>query len=262
MFGQIHGFLNNFYKYRFLLLELIKKDIKAKYKDSVLGLLWSFFNPLLQMIVLTIVFSTFFGHRIPNYPVYLLTGRLVFDFFANGTRGSMSSIRSNASIIKKIYVPKYMFSLGVVASEFVNFLISLVVLVMVMIATRAPFYISLVYTIIPIFLLIILIIGVGLILTTLTTFFTYILYLWGVMITMLTYLTPIFYPISIIPDKYIFFFKLNPIFAVVYTCRQCIMYNSFPNIHYILYLAAWAFASLIIGVYIFYKYQDQFILNV
>src|SRR5690606_23654862 len=119
-----------------------------------------------------------------------------------------------------------------------------------------------VYTIIPIFLLIILIIGVGLILTTLTTFFTDILYLWGVMITMLTYLTPIFYPISIIPDKYIFFFKLNPIFAVVYTCRQCIMYNSFPNIHYILYLAAWAFASLIIGVYIFYKYQDQFILNV
>lgn len=73
MFQKIHVFFNNFYRYRFLLLELIKKDVKAKYKDSVLGMLWSFFNPLLQMIVLTIVFSTFFGHRIENYPVYLLT---------------------------------------------------------------------------------------------------------------------------------------------------------------------------------------------
>lgn len=115
-------YVQNFNKYTFLLTELIKRDISGKYKDSTLGLFWSFLNPLLSMIVLTMVFSLIFANTIENFPVYLLSGKLVFDLFANATTGAMDSIKANSEIIKKIYVPKYMFAVGIVCSEFINFL--------------------------------------------------------------------------------------------------------------------------------------------
>ena len=171
-------YVQNFNKYTFLLTELIKRDISGKYKDSTLGLFWSFLNPLLSMIVLTMVFSLIFANTIENFPVYLLSGKLVFDLFANATTGAMDSIKANSEIIKKIYVPKYMFAVGIVCSEFINFLISLVVLVAVMIVTGAPFHFALIYSPIPLFFLLVLTMGVGLILATATTFFTDIKYLY------------------------------------------------------------------------------------
>lgn len=260
MFGNVSRFVANFNRYKFLLYELIKRDIQSKYKESVLGLFWSFLNPLLQCIALTIVFSTLFGRSIPNYPVYLLSGKLLFDLFANSTSGAMESIRSNRQIIKKIYVPRYMFPLGIVSSEFVNYLISLIVLVLVMIVTKAPFYFSLVYLVIPVILLFIFSIGVGLILATLTTFFTDVKYLWGVVTMLLSFLTPLFYPISIIPKKYLIFFYSSPLYAAVSSCRDCILYNTFPQLNLLLYLFVSAFVVLFVGIGIFYKYQDKFIL--
>ena len=114
-----HRFIVNFSKYRYLLKELVKRDIKIKYRRSVLGIFWSFLNPLLTMVVLTIIFSSIFAMDIENFPVYVLIGKLVFDFFAQGSKAAMMSIIRNASIIKKVYVPKYMYSLGVVLSNFV-----------------------------------------------------------------------------------------------------------------------------------------------
>ena len=113
---------------KFLLKQLVKKDLTAKYKDSVLGILWSFFNPLLIMIVFTAIFSMLFGRSIENYPVYFLSGRLIYDFYNSATKGAMRSIKRHASLLKKIYVPKYMFSVSAVCYEFVNFLISFVIL--------------------------------------------------------------------------------------------------------------------------------------
>ena len=203
-------YVQNFNKYTFLLTELIKRDISGKYKDSTLGLFWSFLNPLLSMIVLTMVFSLIFANTIENFPVYLLSGKLVFDLFANATTGAMDSIKANSEIIKKIYVPKYMFAVGIVCSEFINFLISLVVLVAVMIVTGAPFHFALIYSPIPLFFLLVLTMGVGLILATATTFFTDIKYLYGVLVMLLSFMTPLFYPIDIIPQQYLFAYKLNP----------------------------------------------------
>ena len=262
MSGNLHRFLTNFNRYKFLLKELVKKDVQSKYKDSVLGLFWSFLNPLLQMIVLTIVFSTFFSRSIPNFPVYLLTGRLILDLFAKGTSGAMKSIKNNKAIIKKIYVPKYMFPLGTIVSEFINYLISLIVLVLVMIITGQEFYFAIIYTVIPIILVLILTIGVGLILTTLATYFTDINYLWKVVTMMLTYLSAVFYPIDIVPKKFLIFFKLNPIYAAISSCRACVLYGTFPEIKPLLYLTACAFISLTLGLIIFYRYHDKFILRI
>jgi lipopolysaccharide transport system permease protein len=251
-----------FRNYSFLLTELIKRDISGKYKDSTLGLFWSFLNPLLSMIVLTIVFSTFFGRTIENFPVYLLSGKLVFDLFANATTGAMDSIKGNSEIIKKIYVPKYMFAVGIVCSEFINFLISLIVLVAVMLATGAPFYMSLLYSPIPLFFLLLLTMGVGLILATATTFFTDIKYLYGVLIMLLSFMTPLFYPIEIIPEQFLFFFKINPLYAAVSSFRDIVLYGAFPQTKFLLYLIITSIIALIIGVYQFYKYQDEFVINI
>ena len=253
---------NTFKNYSFLLTELIKRDISGKYKDSTLGLFWSFLNPLLSMIVLTIVFSAFFGGSIENFPVYLLSGKLVFDLFANATTGAMDSIKGNSEIIKKIYVPKYMFAVGIVCSEFINFLISLVVLVAVMLVTGAPFYLSLLYSPIPLFFLLVLTMGVGLILATATTFFTDIKYLYGVLIMLLSFMTPLFYPIEIIPEQFLFFFKINPLYASVSSFRDIVLYGAFPQTKFLLYLIITSIIALVIGVYLFYRYQDEFVINI
>ncbi|MEE1157390.1 MAG: ABC transporter permease [Methanobrevibacter sp.] len=251
-----------FKNYSFLLTELIKRDISGKYKDSTLGLFWSFLNPLLSMIVLTIVFSTFFGRTIENFPVYLLSGKLVFDLFANATTGAMDSIKGNSEIIKKIYVPKYMFAVGIVCSEFINFLISLVVLIAVMVVTGAPFYMSLLYSPIPLFFLLVLTMGVGLILATLTTFFTDIKYLYGVLIMLLSFMTPLFYPIEIIPEQFLFFFKINPLYAAVSSFRDIVLYGAFPQTKFLLYLIITSIFALVLGIYLFYRYQDEFVINI
>ncbi len=253
--------IQNFSKYSFLLRELIKRDISGKYKDSTLGMLWSFLNPLLSMIVLTMVFSLIFSGSIENFPVYLLSGKLLFDLYSNATTGAMNSIKDNSEIINKIYVPKYMFTVGIICSEFVNFLISLVVLIAVMIITGAPFYFSLIYSPIPIFFLLILTAGIGLILATATTFFTDIKYLYGVLIMLLSFMTPLFYPIEIIPQQYMIVFTLNPLYAAVSSFRDIVLGGTFPATGPLFYLIITSIISLIIGIFIFNKYQDQFVLN-
>ena len=255
-------YLSTFSNYKFLLKELIKRDIKGKYKDSVLGLFWSFLNPLLTMVVLTFIFSFVFKMSIENYPVYFLTGYLMFNFFAAATNGSMDSIKINAAIIKKVYLPKYMFAVGTTCSEVVNFLISLVVLVMVMLVTGAPFHWTMFLAVIPIVLLVVLSLGVGLFLATLTTFFSDIKYLYSVFIMTLMYASAIFYPVEVLPVKYQFVFEFNPVYLAIAGARDAILAGTFPNPWYMFLLAVVAFVFLGLGVFVFYRYQDKFILYI
>ena len=114
-------FLKNFLKYKYLLMELVTKNIKLKYRRSYLGILWTLVEPLLQMLVLTLVFGVFFGKDDPQYPVYILTGRLLFGFFSSATKAGLKAVSSNASMIKKVYVPKYIYVISSVFSNFITF---------------------------------------------------------------------------------------------------------------------------------------------
>lgn len=258
-----HRFIANFKKYQFLLNQLVSRDIKIKYRRSVLGIFWSFLEPLLTMIVLTIIFSTLFkGFGVSNYPVYLLTGRLIFTFFASGSSAAMRSIRGNASIIKTIYVPKYIYSLAVIISNFVTFILSLVVLLLVMLATNAPFTIYLVLTILPIMVLLVLTIGAGLILATFNVFFRDIEHLYGVFLTLLMYATPIFYPASIVPESWRFIQTLNPLFGIIESCRSVFIFGTIYDPLQLLWPAVSSFIILLTGLFVFYKSQDKFILHI
>ncbi|WP_458454246.1 ABC transporter permease [Methanobrevibacter sp.] len=240
--------------------QLVKRDLTSKYKDSVLGILWSFFNPLLTMLVFTAIFSMLFGRNIANYPVYYLAGRLMFDFYNHGTKGAMNSIKRNANLMKKIYVPKHMFAISKVCYEFINFLISFVILFGVMIITGATFHWTLILSVIPLGLLIILVFGVGLILSVCNTYFTDIGYLYNVFTLVLLYASAMFYPIEIVPAKVQVIFTLNPVYCAMSCFRQCV-YGVFPDGGMLLYLAAFGLTTLGIGILLFKIYEKKLALE-
>jgi ABC-2 type transport system permease protein len=185
--------VKNFKKYRFLLSELVIKDIKLKYRRSYLGILWTLLEPFLTMIVLYLVFGSFYGRGDKTFLIYVLTGRLLYAYFANATKAAMKSIRVNGQMIKKVYVPKYIYPLSSILAQYVTFLISLIVLLAVAIYLRIKPTVYLLESLIPLFILFVMVIGVVMILATLAVFFRDMEYLWGVMLMMIMYCSAIFY---------------------------------------------------------------------
>lgn len=138
--GQLRTSWGHFKKYRPLIRELVTRDLKVKYRRSFLGYVWSILNPLLMMLLQTLVFSYMFRFDIPNYPLYLICGNTLFNFFNESTNMGMGSVLGNSSLIKKVYVPKFIFPISRVVSSFVNLLFSLAAIVLVMLITRSPIY--------------------------------------------------------------------------------------------------------------------------
>ena len=193
-------YLQNFKKFQPLLQELVARDIKIKYRRSVLGVLWTLLNPLFMMVVLSVVFSNLFRMDIENFPLYLLSGQLVFNFFSDSTTNSMSAVIGNASLIKKIYVPKYLFVISRVFSSFINLMASFTALLLVMVAMRAELHWTVLLIPIPLMLLVLFCLGISLILSAITVKFRDIMHLYSVFTTALMYLTPVIYPMSMLPD--------------------------------------------------------------
>lgn len=255
--------LLNFKKYRYLLVELVKKDIKLKYRRSYLGILWTLLEPILTTIVLTLVFSKVLGRGDASYPVFVLTGRLLYGFFSKSTRAAMSSIRRNSGMIKKVYVPKYIYPLSTVLSEFIIFLISLIVLFGAMIIFNVKPTVHIFKGIIPIIILLVLSLGVGLILSTLAVFFRDLEYLWGVALMLIMYTSAVFYDAERLGlGRKAQIFRLNPLFDIILNFRNAVLYGRPFDMEALIISAVISFGSLIIGVLLFYKQQDKFILYI
>ncbi len=256
--------INNFKKYRFLLIELIKKDIKLKYRRSYLGIVWTLLEPILTTIVLTLVFSGIFNRGTESFPVYILGGRLIYGYFSTTTKQAMKSIRSNSAMIKKVYVPKYIYPLSSVLSGYVTFAISLIVLVLAMLIFKVPITIYFLGSIYPLIMILIMTLGVSMILSTMNVFFRDLEYLWGVILMLIMYSSAIFYDVSTMiaknPDR-VWIFKFNPLYAIIINFRNAIFGLPLDKFAMV-YSAAFSFGTLLIGVYMFYKKQDKFILNI
>ena len=270
---------DNFLKYRYLLKELVVKNIKLQYRNSVLGMFWTFLQPLLTMVVLAIVFSNLFGKdssKVVNYSVYLLSGRLLYEFFTQSTKRAMRSIRTNASIIKKVYVPKYIYPLSVVLSTFVTFLISLSVLAVVILFFNilkkdpVPITYNMVYAIIPIIIMFVFSLGVGMFLGTLNVFFKDIENFYDVFTLLLFYLTPIVYTVDKLGFKngswQAMLLKANPLYGIIEMFRAAVLHGdkfmAYFSMNQLYYTSAVAVIALIFGFIVFYKNQDKFILHI
>ena len=255
-------YVDNFLQYRFLLSELVKKGIKLKYRRSYLGIVWSMLEPLLTMIVLTIVFGTLYGNTDRTFPVYILTGRLLYSFFSQATKAALKSIRQNSAMIKKVYVPKYLYPLSSVLFNYVIFLISLIVLAIVSIVLGVKPTVYLIQAPIALILILIMSYGVGMILATIGVFFRDMEYLWSVALMLIMYTCAIFYyPSKLLKSGWAWILKFNPLYCTIQIFRSAI-FGEPMYAPYVIYAAAFSVVITIIGLVCFKKKQDNFILYI
>ena len=247
-------------KYRFLIRQLVSRDFKTKYKRSVLGMLWSFLNPLLTMSVQYFVFSTIFRTGIPHYPAYLLIGIVSFNFFNEACGMALTSIIGNASLITKVYMPKYIYPLTRVMSSVVNLAISLIPLFLVCLLTGVQFHRSVVLALFFLVCLMIFSLGLGMLLSAAMVFFRDTQFLWGVFSMMWMYATPIFYPETILPENFKFILRVNPLYHFLKNIRFCILDGLSPEPVVYVQCFAIALGMLAVGALVFRKSQDRFVL--
>lgn len=256
--------IKTLFKYKDLIKELVVRDLKLKYRRSFLGYVWSILNPLLIMIILTIVFTSMLGKGIENYPVYLLTGRMLYDFLKNSTTNAMKSVTGNAALLRKVYVPKYIFTLAKVTSSMVDMVFSVGALLIVMLATGAEFYWQILLTPIVIIQIYIFCCGLGFFLAQLNVFFRDMQHIYSAVLTAWLYLTPIMYTVDLLPGKALRFFVkgVNPLYYYVAQFRDLIYYGRIPGPR--VFWGGWliAFLMLLIGIWSFQRTKDKFILYI
>lgn len=255
--------LNGLYKYKDLLEQLVIRDLKIKYRRSFLGYLWGILNPLMLMVIMTIVFSHMFRRGIENFPVYLLSGQIMFNFMNISTNNAMRSIIGCAALLKKVYVPKYIFTVSKVTSSLIDFVLSMGALVMVMLFTgvRFTWYILLV----PVVLLLLYVfcVGIGLFLAQITVFFRDVQYIYSVVTTGWMYLTPIFYPAELLPPWLLSLVEMfNPMYCYITIFRELILYGTMPALSLWAYGTGAAVLGLALGGISFRRSQDKFILYI
>ena len=254
---------NTLNRFKYLLMLMVKRDFVTRYRRSVLGILWSVLNPLLTMLVLTMVFSMLFAggiHGIYNFPVYLLSGQVIFNFFSESTNQAMGSIKNNANIIKKVYVPKYIFPVSKVISSLVNILFSFIAFLFVVIVTGAPLHGTILLFPIPLLYTFLFALGIGMLLSSMAVFFGDMSYIYGILITLLTFLTPLFYPVSILPDRVFQLIHLNPIFHYVTYFRSLALDGVVPGLWENVICLGFALLAICCGLYVTMAKQDRYIL--
>ena len=256
-------FIQEFWAYRDLLKLLVSRNVKLKYRRSFLGYVWSVLNPLLIMIVMTVVFSTMFNRNIENFPVYLFCGQLLFNFMNTSTHQAIFAITSNAALLKKTYVPKYIFVLSKITSGLVDCVFSLGALLIVILVTGAKLtWWALLFPVV--FLqLYIFCVGFGLFLAQANVFFRDSQFIYNAVTTAWMYLTPIFYPIEMLPEYVAWVIKhLNPMYFYVGQFRDLVYYGRFPGPGILAAGCVTALAMLLLGMWSFHRSEDNFILYI
>lgn len=257
------SYLRSFWHYKDLLKQLVLRDIKLKYRRSFLGYLWSVLNPLLIMLVMTVVFSTMFKRNIDNFPVYLFTGQMLFNFMNQSTHQAIGSITGNAALLRKAYVPKYIFTFAKVTSGLVDFLFSLGALLIVMVATGATFsFYNLLFLVVSLQLYVFCL-GLGLFLAQANVFFRDIQYIYNALTTAWMYFTPIFYPLESLPPNVAWLIKhLNPMYFYIGQFRDIIYYQRLPGSKIVFAGISTSIIMLFIGIKTFTRSQDKFVLYI
>ncbi len=258
---KLHLHLTTFYRYRELLTELVKRDVKVRYRRSVLGMLWSVLNPLLTMLVMNFVFSNVFRFDLVNFPVYLMTGQLVFGFLSEATNQSLTSILENRQLLLKVYIPKYIFPMSRVSASLVNLLFSLIALFIVLIFTGTPLSWTMLLVPVLFVYLFAFVLGMGLLLSCLAVFFRDTIHLYSVVLTVWMYITPIFYPVEILPEIGQVLVRFNPMFHYVRFMRFCMWSHEWPIFNMHAFCIGFSLIALSAGLFAFFKNQHKLMLH-
>ncbi len=249
-------------RYTPLTSELVRRDVKLKYRRSVLGYLWSLLNPLMMMTIMTLVFSRVFRYDMANYPLYLICGQTLFSFFNESTNRAMYSVIDNGPLIKKVYIPKFIFPISKVLSSFVTMAFSLVAILIVMLFTRTSLHFSMLLFWAPVVLLLLFCCGMGMILSALSVKFRDVTHLYSVLTTAWMYLTPIFYPLEALSGWIKMLVSFNPLTVYITLFRTLMLEGSAPGAGAWLLALGMSLLMLWLGALVFGKMQRDFILYI
>ncbi|WP_252221703.1 MULTISPECIES: ABC transporter permease [unclassified Clostridium] len=250
--------LKELYDYREMLSNLVKKDLRTRYKGSALGFLWTFVNPLFQLIVYTIVFSVIMRVNVDKFYIYLFIALIPWIFFTTAIQGSSSCIISNKDLIKKIYFPRIIIPISVVNSAFMNMLFSMVIVFIALLVSGIGLSKYVIF--LPVIMAIgyLFTLGLSFLLSALTVYFRDLEHILGIIIMGWFYATPIVYTVDMIPEKYLSIFNLNPMVQIMQVYREILYYKQMPNFNGLGSIIIYSLIMIIIGYTIFQKLQKGF----
>lgn len=252
--------IKELFQYREMIFSLIRKDLRGRYKGSVLGILWTFINPLLQLVVYTVVFSVLFPTNIDKFYIFLFVGLVPWLFFNTCLVGGATSVVSQENLIKKIYFPRQVLPISYVTSGFVNMLLTFVVIFAVLLVSGFGINLGVLWAL-PIVMLVeyLLALGIAMITSALTVYFRDLEYILGIVAMCWMYLTPILYEITIIPEEFRNLVYLNPMTGVITCYRDILYYKQLPELSTLGGAFGIGMVFLIGGFFIFQKLQKHFV---
>lgn len=252
--------IKELYHYREMIFSLVKRDLRGKYKASVLGFLWTFLIPLFQLFIYTFVFSTILKSPIENFTIFLIVGLFPWNFFSSATTSGASCVVNQENLIKKIYFPRLVLPVAYVTSAFINMLLTFIVVFAVLIFSGFGLNGS-ALCFLPVVMLIEYILGLGICMLTsaLTVYFRDLEYIMGILVMAWIYLTPVFFEISIVPEELRMIFYINPMTSVIMAYQQILYYKQVPEMSNLLQAVVFGFAVLFIGYEVFNKIQKKFV---
>ncbi|HEY3939704.1 MAG TPA: ABC transporter permease [Bryobacteraceae bacterium] len=254
--------LRDTYRYRELIWALALKELTLRYKRSFLGFVWALLNPMLLMLVLTVVFSTIMVMKVPHYAVFVLSVLLPWTFFSQSVTYAAESIVGNADLIKKVRVAKLVFPVAAVVSNMINLLLSLIPLVLIVLFTGQPFHLTWIYLPIPLLALVLTTLGATFFFAAANVYYRDVAHIVQIVLQVWFYVTPIIYSLDLFPARYRIFFKLNPLLYVLNGFRLSVYYGLLPTWQSVLASFACAFVALYVGFRIFQSRQDEFVFYV
>ncbi len=256
---MIQQIIERLRKHQFLFEELVKRDFKGKYKRTILGMLWSLLSPLMQLAVMAMVFTRFFGRTTPHYAIYLFSGNLIFSYFSEATNQGMTALESNAHIFSKINVPKYIFLLSKNVSSLINFLLTLVIYFIFVAIDGLPFRWSFITLVYPVICLLVFNVGMGLILSAMYIFFKDVKYLYSILTMLMMYMSAIFYTLDAFTAWQQAAFYLNPIYTYISYFRSVVIDGVIPPIWHHGLCFNYAALALLVGAVMYRKNNYKFL---
>ena len=259
---MIRELVTETYRYRELIWALAMKELRVRYKRSVLGFMWALLNPALLMLVLTAVFGTVLRFNIPRYSIFLLSMLLPWTFFSQALAYSVDSVVGNGELLKKVSVAKLVFPLAAVVSNIINFLLSLIPLFLLVLALRFPIHLTWLYLPVPMLGLFLFTLGTAFLFATANVFYRDVSHIVQVLLSAWFYFSPIIYSLDFIPHKYQWLFRLNPLLYVLNGFRLGIYYGKLPSMESVALSLGCGMAALVIGYLVFRKFQNSFVFYV
>ena len=251
--------INEIFRYKDLMINLVHRNLTTRYKRSVIGFMWTMLNPIIMTAVYTVVFATIFRFPTQDFIIYFLSAYLVWNFFSLSTGEASKCILTAGPLINKTYIPKIVLVLSVVISGIINFGFALIPLIFVVLMFGKGLSVSMFFLIVPFIFVAMFTVGISLILSSATVFFPDIGELYRVLLTPWLFLTPIVYPVDIIPKEYLFIVKTNPMYYLIECFRMPIYQGQLPDLSMIAISGLISMVTLVIGFLVFTRTEDDFV---